>query len=160
MKTLGLLMLLLFIAPVSCGQSQQTMTIKLYFPNTRFDKGDCGVKVFPVTRKIPKAAAVAKAVLEQLFAGPTKLEQSRGFYSDFSEETKSLLISVNVKNRFAYVNIRNPIATGTALGNFTTSCGGSNFFGQVEHTLEQFSSIKTVFFAIEGNPHLSITGCK
>jgi spore germination protein GerM len=151
-KKLVLLMLLLFLASVSYGQSQQTMTIKLYFPNTKLDKRDCSVKAFPVTRKIPKTAGVAKAALEQLFAGPNESEKSRGFYSDFSEESKPLLISVNVKNRFAYVNLRDPSATGTTLGNFTTSCGGSNFFGQVENTLKQFSSIKKVFFAIEGDP--------
>jgi spore germination protein GerM len=151
MKTLASLMLFLFIAPLSYGQSQQTMTIKLYFPNTRLDKSDCPAKVHPIKRTIPKTAAVARAVLEQLFAGPTSREKARGFYSDFSEGTKSLLISVNVKDEAAYVNLRNPTST-TGTGNFTTSCGGSNFFGQVENTLKQFSSIKAVFYAIEGDP--------
>ena len=154
MKTLAVLTLLLLIAPVACGQSpQQTMTIKLFFPNTNLDKGDCPAKVFPVTRTIPKTAAVARAVLEQLFAGPASQEKARGFYSDFSEETKSFFFSVNVKNRAAYVNLRDPTSTPT-VGNFTTSCGGSNFFGQVEKTLKQFSSIKRVFYAINGDPAL------
>jgi len=150
MKTLVLLMLLLFIAPVACGQ---TMTIKLFFPNTSLSKVDCEAKVFPVTRRIPKTTAVARAVLEQLFAGPTSEEKAKGFYSDFSEETRSFFFSVKVKNRSAYVNLRDPTATPT-MGNFTTSCGGSNFFGQVENTLKQFPSIKKVFFAIKGDPSL------
>jgi len=152
MRTLSLLILLLFIAPVACGQSsQQTMTIKLFFPNANLDKGDCPAKVFPVTRTIPKTAGVARGVLEQLFAGPAGQEKARGFYSDFSEETKSFFFSVNVKNKAAYVNLRDPAST-PPVGNFTTSCGGSNFFGQVEKTLKQFSSIKRVFYAINGDP--------
>ena len=38
------------------------------------------------------------------------------------------------------------------MGNFTTSCGGSNFFGQVENTLKQFRTVRKVFFAIDGDP--------
>jgi spore germination protein GerM len=152
MKTLSLLMLLMLpIAPVTYGQSQQTLKVKLYFPNTRRDKSDCPVKVYPVTRTIPKTQAVAGTALEQLFAGPTSQEKAQGFYSDFSEATKSLLISVNLKNDAAYVNLRNLNST-SRMGNFTTSCGGSNFFGQVENTLKQFASIKKVFYAMEGDP--------
>jgi hypothetical protein len=153
MKTFAALLLLLFVMPVAYGQAKQTMLIKLYFPNTKFGSGDCGAKVFPITRRIPKTAAVARAVLEQLFAGPNSEEKAKGFYSDFSEETKSFFFSVNVRNRAAYVNLRDPTLTPVT-GNFTTSCGGSNFFGQVDNTLKQFSSIKKVFFAIKGDPSL------
>jgi spore germination protein GerM len=154
MKTLSLLtLLLLFLAPVSYSQTRQTMKIKLFLPNTKRDSGDCSVKVYPVTRMIPQTDAVARAALEQLFAGPNSEEKGKGFYSDFSEATKSFLISVNVKNKVAYVNLRDLTST-SSIGNFTTSCGGSNFFGQVENTLKQFPSIKKVFFAMEGDPSL------
>ena len=154
MKTLSLLMMLmLLIAPDTFGQSQHTMTIKLYFPNTRRDDSDCPVKVYPVTRMIPKTEGVARAALEQLFSGPTSREKAQGYYSDFSEATTSFLISVNVKNKAAYVNLRD-LSSTSSIGNFTTSCGGSNFFGQVENTLKQFSSIKKVFFAMEGDASL------
>lgn len=129
------------------------MLIKLYFPNTKIGGGDCGAKVFPVTRKIPRTPAVARAVLEQLFGGPNDVEKAKGFYSDFSETTRSFFLSVNVKNKAAYVNLNDPTLTPVT-GNFTTSCGGSNFYGQVENTLKQFSSIKRVFFAIKGDPSL------
>ncbi|MFS8086009.1 MAG: GerMN domain-containing protein [Acidobacteriota bacterium] len=153
MKILALLILVLTIAPFTYGQSQQTMIIRLYYPNTNRDKGECSVKVHPVTRTIPRTASVARAVLEQLFAGPSSQEKAKGFYSDFSEATKSFLISVNVKNKAAYVNLRNLTST-TSIGNFTTSCGGSNLFGQVENTLQQFPTVKKVFFAMEGDPSL------
>ena len=151
MRTVLLLLLLFAFAPSVAQAQQQTMQIKLYFPNTKRDNADCTVPVYPVRRTIPKTVAVAKATLDHLFAGPTGEEQAKGFYSDFSDATKSLLISINIKNRNAYVNMRDLSAT-SSIGNFTTSCGGSNFFGQVESTLKQFPYIRKVFFAFEGDP--------
>lgn len=153
MKTIGTLFLLLLMFPVAYSQSQQTMAIKLYFPNNKLDKSDCAAKVFPVERTIPKTPGVARATLEQLFAGPTETEKAKGFYSDFSPETKSFFLSVNIKDGSSYVNLNDPTLTPVT-GNFTSSCGGSNFFGQVETTLKQFPSIKRVFFAIKGDPSL------
>lgn len=146
-----LLLSLLFFTVIDVHAQQRK--IKVYFPNTKFDKAECSVPVYPTTRTIAKTNAVAKAALEQLFAGPTSEEKAKGFYSDFSEATKSFLISVNVKNRNAYVNLRDLTGT-TSIGNFTTSCGGSNFLAQVEKTLKQFPTVRKVFFAIEGDPSL------
>ncbi len=91
---INLLLVLLFCACSSVNAQQQTMKIKLYFPNSKFDPPDCSVPVHPTIRTIAKTNAVAKAALEQLFTGPTSEEKAKGFYSDFSEDTKSLLISV------------------------------------------------------------------
>ena len=148
-----LLLCSIFFAFTSVQAQQLTVRLKVYFPNSKLDKAECSVPVYPTARKVPKTSTVARVALEQLFAGPTTEEKAKGFYSDFSEATKSLLISVNVKNRNAYVNLRDLTAT-SSIGNFTTSCGGSNFFGQVESTLKQFTTIKKVFFAIEGDPSL------
>ncbi|HKP35701.1 MAG TPA: GerMN domain-containing protein [Pyrinomonadaceae bacterium] len=153
MKIFALIGLFLVTVPFAFGQTPATRTVKLYFPNRNVDGAECGVKVFPVTRTIPGTAGVARATLQQLFAGPNAEEKAKGFYSDFSEETKSFFLSVNVKNKIAYVNLSDPTLT-PSMGNFTTSCGGSNFFGQVEKTLKQFPSIKTVVFAINGDPSL------
>jgi len=152
-KTIVSLLLVVLFVPSAYAQSPQTTSFKLYFPNSKLSNGDCGVKVFPVARKIPKTVAVARVALEELFAGPTEEEKAKGFYSDFSPETKSFFLSVNIKQGAAYVNLNDPTLTPVT-GNFTTSCGGSNFFGQVENTLKQFPSIKKVFFAIKGDPSL------
>lgn len=148
-----LLLCSLFVAFTNVQAQQLTVQLKVYFPNAKFDKAECSVPVYPTVRKVAKTSTVARVALEQLFAGPTSEEKAKGFYSDFSEATKSLLISVNIKNRNAYVNLRDLTAT-SSIGNFTTSCGGSNFFGQVENTLRQFSTVRKVFFAIEGDPSL------
>lgn len=151
MKILILLLLLIAVSTVVAVAQQQTMQINVYFPNLKRNSAECAVPVYPVRRTIPKTKAVAKAALEQLFAGPTSAEQAKGFYSDFSDDTKTLLISVNIRNRYAYVNMRD-LSGSSSIGNFTTSCGGSNFFGQVERTLKQFPGIRKVFFAFEGDP--------
>ena len=145
------LAILLLLLCATIQAQQQTVKIKLYFPNSKHDNGECAVRVYPTVRTIAKTNTTAKAALEQLFAGPTEDEKAKGFYSDFSDATKSLLISVNIKNRNAYVNLRD-LTTSGSMGNFTTSCGGSNFFGQVENTLKQFRTVRKVFFAIDGDP--------
>ena len=129
----------------------QTTSVKIYFSNEKLNPEtiDCG-KVFPVTRKIPRTKAVARAALEELFKGVTKAEAADGYWSFFSDETKSILISVKVKKKAAYVNFKHEVIE--KLGNATTSCGGSAFDAQIEKTLKQFLAIKKIFFAIEGNP--------
>ena len=84
MRKLALLIVVLFIAPITCAQSTQDRVIKLYFPNTKLGSGDCGAKVYPVTRRIPRTPAVARVVLDQLFGGPSDEEKAKGFYSYFS----------------------------------------------------------------------------
>jgi spore germination protein GerM len=146
-------LLILLIVPVAAGQSPQTTSVKVFFSNDSLVPGgeDCKGKVFPVTRVVPKTAAVARAALEQLLGGPTESEKAKGYTSFFTEETKSVLLSVKVKNRTAYVNFKDLTAFPN-LGNATTSCGSTHFFAQLDKTLMQFPGIKHVFYAIEGDP--------
>jgi spore germination protein GerM len=129
-----------------------SMTVKVYFGNEKQNPNTdpCGL-VFPVKRVIPKTAAVAKATLEQLFAGPTADEKTEGYHSWFTPATKSILKSVVVKNKTAYVNFKSN-AFEVLTGNVSTSCGSDQFLSEMEKTLLQFPSIKKVFFAIDGNP--------
>jgi spore germination protein GerM len=128
------------------------MTVKVYYGNIKFNPNadPCGL-VYPVNRVIPKTSGVAKAALEQLFAGPTRKEQAEGYHSWFSPATKSVLKSVVVKNKTAYVNFK-PDAFAILPGAISTSCGGSQFISEMEKTLLQFPTIKKVFYAIDGNP--------
>lgn len=151
MKKLALLLFLLILAvPAVAQKREETTTFKIYFVNyTRQKDKDSCQEVFPVTRTVPKTAAVAKAALEQLFAGPTKEEQKKAYSSFFSDKTKSLLISVKIKNQAAYVNLKKLEAFLSSGAN--SSCGGGTF-SQIEQTLLQFPTIKKVFYAFEGDP--------
>ena len=152
MKKLILVLLFLAFSIAAFGQNKQNITIKLYFTNTKFDPNmeDCN-KVFPVTRKIPKTKAVAKAALEELFKGVTTKEKEKGYWSLFSKENESFLISVEVKKKAAYINFKDIVVRD--YGSATTSCG-AGFIPQIESTLKQFPSIKKVFYAINGDPEL------
>jgi hypothetical protein len=146
----SLLTLLVMFASLAAGQSGQTMTVKVYFSNNKTGSGfdDCA-KVHPLTRTIPQTSAVARAALEQLFRGPTVEERAQGYFSWFSEETKSALLGVKVKNKTAYVNLKDITQTITSA---SSSCGSTILLAQMEHTLKQFPTIERAFFAIEGSP--------
>ena len=146
MKTCATVLVLLLFTTVCAAQ--QTMTIKVYFSNNKNGVDDCA-KVQPVTRTIPKTSAVAKAALEQLLAGPTEQERAQGYFSWFSQDTKSALLGVKVKNKTAYVNLKDIRQTITSA---SSSCGSTILMAQLENTLKQFPSIKRAFFAIEGSP--------
>ncbi len=81
MKIFASMLVLLLFAALAAGQSEQTMTVKVYFAHKKSEAKDdprvdkCSL-VYPVTRTIPKTAAVAKAALEQLFKGPTELRSA------------------------------------------------------------------------------------
>lgn len=151
MRILVPLFLLFAVMLVSFGQKKETMTIKVYFSDTAnletFE--NCG-KVRAVTRTIPKTKAVARAALEELFKGPTREEEKMGLSSVFHEGTKSILLSLKIKNGAAYVNLDKSVIE--TLGSATTSCGGAGYDASVEKTLKQFPTVKKIFFAINGDP--------
>jgi spore germination protein GerM len=86
-----------------------------------------------------------------LFKGVTAEEKEKGYWSLFSKENESFLISVNVKKKAAYVNFKDIVVRD--YGSASTSCG-AGFLAQIESTLKQFPTVKKVFYAIEGNPEM------
>lgn len=147
MKIFTLLSLILVFSVVSFGQ---TMSVKVYFSNEKLNSDVCDGKVFPVTRKIPKTKAVAKAALDELFKGATAEETKKGYSSFFSEETTGLVISVRIVKGIAYVNLKGEVIE--KLGGATSSCGSNTYYGSVNKTLKQFPTIKKIMFAIEKDP--------
>lgn len=130
------------------AQKAETMTVKVYFHPDKLDPEwmDCS-KVHPITRTIPKTAAVATAALQELLKGPI-LEEAKEFSGFGPPETDGILKSVNVTNGAAYVNFTKRALE--QMGNATSSCGGG-FFAMTDATLMQFPTIKKVVYAVEGN---------
>jgi len=143
------LFVLVAFVPTGFSQKAETMTIKLYFHNGKYnpDQDDC-TKVFPVTRKIPKTAAVATAALAELFKVPTNEEAAQQYSAFEPSEKTGILKSVKVRDGAAYVNFTGKLFD--QMGNITSSCGGG-FFSMVGATLRQFPTIKKVYYAVEGN---------
>ena len=131
------------------GQTGSTMTVKVFFHNEKLNPEmlDCN-KAFPTTRSIPKTTAVARAALDELFKGVTEEEKAKGFWSFDPYSTTGIVKGLRIKNGAAYLNFTK--LAFERLGNATTSCGGG-FFAMVEKTLTQFSTIKKVYYAVEGN---------
>jgi spore germination protein GerM len=150
MKYFVLTLVMLMFAYSAYSQTSKTTTIKVYFSNEKLNPNinDCN-KVYPVTRKIPKTAAIAKAALEEMFKGVTKEEEAKGYGSIPQAESNGVLKSINVKNGAAYVNFTKLILE--QMGTATTSCGGGQYFGMIEKTLTQFPTIKKVYYAVEGD---------
>ena len=150
MKCLVLTFVMLAFACLAYGQSSKTTTIKVYFSNEMLNPNinDCN-KVYPVTRKIPRTTAIAKAALEEMFKGVTEEEEAKGYGSIPTTESNGLLKSITVKNGAAYINFTKLILE--QMGNATTSCGGGQYFGMIEKTLTQFPTIKKVYYAVEGD---------
>jgi hypothetical protein len=80
------LLVLLAVFPITIFS--QTMTVKVYFTNLKFDPNmeDCN-KVFPVKREIKKTKTVAKAALEELFKGNNILDAPASVYYDTDYDT-------------------------------------------------------------------------
>jgi spore germination protein GerM len=135
--------------PTLTPSSPNKMVIKVYFGNSKLNKeNDCS-QVYPVVREIPKTQAVAKAALNELFAGPTQVETNEGATSFFSSKTKSILKSVKIEEETAYVDL---VDIRQTLSNASTSCGSVAFLAEVENTLKQFGTVKKVVIAINGKP--------
>lgn len=148
MKATIFLAIFVCLSGTILGQGRST--IKLYFHNELRDPKmlDCG-KVFPVTRTIPKTKGVADAALKELFKGPTKEEKDKKYFGYAPPETEGIYKSINIKNGVAYVNFTDRLVT--QMGNATSSCGSESFFSEIETTLEQFPTIKRVYYAVNGD---------
>lgn len=109
---------------------------------------DCAI-VFERRREVPSTEAVATAALNQLFAGPTEAEREAGYRSPFSATTAGLLKRVFVEHGTAYVDLNDPRAL---LPGATSSCGAAEFNAAIERTLRQFSTVRRVILAIDGEP--------
>src|SRR5215210_4655429 len=107
MRRIAMLVSLVLLSATIAAPTQKKTSLKVYFTNEKLNPGmaDCG-KVFPLTRKVATTSSIATAALDQLFSGPSASERAKGYLSTFSDSTKSILISVKVKNGTAYVNLK------------------------------------------------------
>ena len=143
------------LSPPPSAPSGPTQTVTVFFSRANDDSPYCN-GVVPVARTVPATEGVARAALEQLFAGPTPEEERRyGARSAFSPRTADLLNSVRVEEGIAYVDLRDFTTVegaSTQLGAYSTSCGMGAFSGQVETTLRQFPTVREVRYAFDGDP--------
>jgi hypothetical protein len=125
--------------------TQETQTIKLYFGNSNINPNaaDCA-KVFAVTRVVPKTSSIGTLTLKELLKGTTNGEVALGYTSAFGNGAGYTLKTLTVSN------------SGVAIADFSyLPSGGSCLVGearaQIETTLKQFPTVKSVKILLNGS---------
>ena len=131
--------------PVRFKQSsaEETTKFKIYFSNSKLDPEFTCVKVFPVTREIPKTQAVARAALDELLNGLTEKEKADKYLTNINEGVK--IQRLEVKDGIAKVDFNDKLEFQVG-----GSCRVAAIRAQITETLKQFPTVKEVVISING----------
>lgn len=133
------------IVPITITRSPTTgrTELRIFFPNAGRGSGDDCSKVFAVTRRVAGTPAVAQAALNELLQGPDSRERNRGFATEIPNGTR--LRDITINNGVARADF------SAELNNAAGSCRVAAIRAQIERTLRQFSTVKSVVISVEGN---------
>lgn len=130
------------IVPVRFASVEAT-SVKVFFVNQNKDpKGLHCETTYPVTRRIAKTEKVATEAIAELLRGVTGIEYQSGYLTMLKSDVK--LRSLTIENGVAKADFNEALATSGG------SCLVSAVRSQIENTLKQFSSIKSVVISING----------
>lgn len=121
----------------------ETMMVKVYFNNGRFDPEFSCNKVFSVERESIKIQAVARAALEELLKGPTQKEKTDGYLTSINSGVK--IQSLTIENGVAKVDFDETLEKSVG-----GSCRVAAIRAQITQTLKQFQTVKQVVISING----------
>jgi hypothetical protein len=118
--------------------------MSVYFTNSVKNPGasDCS-RVYPVSRRVAGTSAVARAALDQLLRGPTADEARQGYGTEIPRGTT--LRDVRIEGGTATADF------SAELNRAAGSCSVTAARAQIERTLRQFSSVKSVVIAVNGD---------
>lgn len=119
--------------------------MEVYF--TSEERGDIE-DVFPVERTVA-TPDVLHGALEELLAGPTAEEEAEGYAGFFSDETAGMLNGAEIEGGVARVDL--DAGLRDALPNAGTSTGALTLLGQLDGTVEQFSTVDEVIYSLDGD---------
>lgn len=131
------------VVPIIIGRGTSgTTRVRLFYSNAgRGSDRDCA-KVFAVTRRIPKTPAIAEAALNELLAGPTGAEQGKGYGSEIPSGTR--LRDITIEQGVARADF------SSELNSAAGACRVTAIRSQIERTLRQFPTVKSVVISVEG----------
>ena len=127
--------------PAGSGQ----MEVRIFF-NCDADGG--GVSLHPVYRLVPRSAGVLRASLVALLAGPDDSERQAALGSWFSPATAGMLRSVSIRDGHAVADFAD---LRPVIPNAGTSAGSARLLSQLDATVFQFQSVRSVEYRIEGS---------
>ncbi len=132
-----------FTLPVKLQKSSsEKTTFNVYFSQQHISNFNCE-EVFPYKREMPKTQAVATVALQELIRGPTDFEKYAGASTSINEGVK--IQSLTIKNGVAKIDFNEELQKGVA-----GSCRVLAIRSQIEQTLKQFSTVKSVVISING----------
>lgn len=126
-------------------ENQETMTIKVYFGDT-IDAQSCHTPSY-IERIIPKTTAVARAAIEELLKGPTDAEKLQDYWTGLRPGIS--IKSISIENGVAYLDLSSTLSLNDSNKG---TCGATIVIKQIENTLKQFSTIKSVVIKVNGQP--------
>ncbi len=123
--------------------AKKTMTVKVFFGNTvkNPDMIDCG-KTYAVDRTVEQTVAVGRTSLTELLKGPTQAEKNQGYTSAIPAGVVLNYLDIG-SNGIAYADFNDKL---TAAG----SCAGDLIRAQIEQTLKQWPTVKSVVIKVNG----------
>ncbi len=124
--------------------SADATDLTLYFAHdAQGSARDCSL-VFPVTRRIARTSAVARAAAVELVKGPTVEEMASGYRSRLPPETSLRSLSVTDEGAVADFS--------AALGRLPSNCRNMGIRAQLAQTLLAVPGVHDVSVLVEGVP--------
>lgn len=127
------------------GAGEMDVTIYLTCDSAFGDDPSSDAAFVPAFRRVPRTAAVLRATLEQLVAGPSDEERAAEQSSLFSAETADILAGVTLRDGTAIVDLRETV------DNANTSAGQLAFRGALNRTVFQFSTVERIEYRLDGS---------
>ena len=121
----------------------ETIPVSVYFGNIKQGSGEDCSKVFPITRYISKSVATARGAILELLKGVSDIDKAGGFFTSINTGVK--IQKLTIENGTAKIDFSNDIEK--ALGG---SCRVTNIRAQIEKTLLQFPTVKSVVISVDG----------
>lgn len=119
--------------------TDSTMQVRVFFSRDE--------RPVAVTREVPRSPAPLRAALEALLRGPTAEERAERIFSFFSEETGSMLRGVSIDDDgHAVVDFHD---LRRVIPNASTSAGSAILLGELNSTVFQFPTVRSVEYRIE-----------
>lgn len=129
--------------PVTFSE-EPAMTVSAYFSDSKRDPQatECAV-AYPVTRRVTRTDAPARAALEELLAGVSLAEARNGSFSNIPHGVA--VRSLVIEDGTARVDFSGELRAASS-----GSCRVAAIRSQVEKTLRQFPSVQRVEITVEG----------
>jgi spore germination protein GerM len=127
-----------------------------------FTCGDASEPVAGVVRHVAATTPTVRTALEQLLAGPTRVERDAGFRSWFSDETAGALAGVQLQPDGSLIVDFHDLRT--LIPNASSSAGSTMLLRQLDATVFHVPEVHSATYRIEGDCNafgewLQVNGC-